>query len=84
MCSGEEEESNVLQANVKLYLFDREKRNAALYNTVNAIYNLGYNYNVYFTIFFNAAVNRNWTERGRGLLRLNDAPNSSPGHLKSR
>jgi hypothetical protein len=27
---------------------------------------------------------RNWTERGRGLLRLNDAPNSSPGHLKSR
>lgn len=42
----------MLQANVKLYLFDREKRN--------------------------------WTERGRGLLRLNDAPNSSPGHLKSR
>jgi hypothetical protein len=26
--TGEEEESNVLQANVKLYLFDREKRNA--------------------------------------------------------
>jgi hypothetical protein len=28
LLKGEEEESNVLQANVKLYLFDREKRNA--------------------------------------------------------
>jgi hypothetical protein len=28
LLTGEEEESNVLQANVKLYLFDREKRNA--------------------------------------------------------
>ena len=50
--TGEEEESNVLQANVKLYLFDTEKRN--------------------------------WTERGRGVLRLNDDPVSTPGHLKSR
>jgi len=50
--TGEEEESNVLQANVKLYLFDSEKRN--------------------------------WTERGRGVLRLNDDPVSTPGHLKSR
>jgi len=50
--TGEEEESNVLQANVKMYLFDTEKRN--------------------------------WTERGRGVLRLNDDPVSTPGHLKSR
>jgi len=50
--TGEEEESNVLQANVKMYLFDSEKRN--------------------------------WTERGRGVLRLNDDPVSTPGHLKSR
>merc|ERR1719244_219219 len=50
--TGEEEESNVLQANVKMYLFDTEKRN--------------------------------WAERGRGLLRLNDSPVSTPGHLKSR
>jgi len=28
--------------------------------------------------------NRNWTERGRGLLRLNDSPNSTPGHIFSR
>jgi hypothetical protein len=34
--------------------------------------------------FEGVSVARNWTERGRGLLRLNDAPNSSPGHLKSR
>jgi len=50
--TGEESESNVLQAQVKLYIFDKEKRN--------------------------------WTERGRGLLRLNDSPVSTPGHLKSR
>jgi len=50
--TGEEEESNVLQANVKMYLFDTEKRN--------------------------------WAERGRGVLRLNDDPVSTPGHLKSR
>jgi len=50
--TGEEEESNVLQANVKMYLFDTEKRN--------------------------------WTERGRGVIRLNDDPVSTPGHLKSR
>lgn len=50
--TGEEEESNVFQANGKLYLFEPEKRN--------------------------------WTERGRGLFRLNDDPVSAPGHLKSR
>jgi Ran-binding protein 3 len=50
--TGEEEESNVLKMNVKLYLFDSDSRN--------------------------------WTERGRGMLRLNDAPASTPGHLKSR
>jgi len=50
--TGEEAESNVLQGQVKLYIFDKDKRN--------------------------------WTERGRGLLRLNDSPVSKPGHLKSR
>jgi len=50
--TGEEEESNVLQANVKMYLFDTEKKN--------------------------------WAERGRGVLRLNDEPVSTPGHLRSR
>jgi len=50
--TGEEEESNVLQANVKMYLFDSEKKN--------------------------------WVERGRGVLRLNDDPVSTPGHLRSR
>lgn len=50
--TGEESESNVMQAQVKLYIFDKEKRN--------------------------------WTERGRGVLRLNDDPVSTPGHLKSR
>eukprot|EP00088_Acartia_fossae_P045275 TRINITY_DN4863_c0_g1_i1.p1 TRINITY_DN4863_c0_g1~~TRINITY_DN4863_c0_g1_i1.p1 ORF type:complete len:438 (-),score=113.62 TRINITY_DN4863_c0_g1_i1:792-2105(-) len=50
--TGEEEESNVLKCNVKLYIFDGEKRN--------------------------------WTERGRGVLRLNDSPNSTPGHIFSR
>lgn len=50
--TGEEEESNVLKINVKLYLFNSEAKT--------------------------------WTERGRGMLRLNDAPVSTPGHLKSR
>ena len=50
--TGEEEESNVLQANVKLYIFESEKTN--------------------------------WVERGRGTLRLNDDPSSTPGHLRSR
>ena len=50
--TGEEEESNVLQANVKLYIFESEKKN--------------------------------WVERGRGTLRLNDDPSSTPGHLRSR
>jgi len=50
--TGEEAESNVLQAQVKLYIFDKEKRN--------------------------------WTERGRGLARLNDSSVSTPGHLQSR
>jgi len=50
--TGEEEESNVLKMNVKLYLFCGESRT--------------------------------YTERGRGMLRLNDAPASTPGHLKSR
>jgi len=50
--TGEEEESNVLQANVKLYIFESEKKN--------------------------------WVERGRGSLRLNDDPSSTPGHLRSR
>jgi len=50
--TGEEAESNVLQGQVKLYIFDKEKRN--------------------------------WTERGRGQLRLNDSAVSKPGHLKSR
>jgi len=50
--TGEEAESNVLQGQVKLYIFDKEKRN--------------------------------WTERGRGQLRLNDSAVSKPGHLRSR
>ena len=50
--TGEEEESNVLQANVKLYIFESEKKN--------------------------------WVERGRGTLRLNDDSSSTPGHLRSR
>lgn len=50
--TGEEEESNVLKMNVKLYLFCGDSRS--------------------------------YTERGRGMLRLNDAPASTPGHLKSR
>merc|ERR1712098_739586 len=50
--TGEEEESNVLKANVKLYIFDTEKKN--------------------------------WVERGRGMLRLNDDPSSTVGHLRSR
>jgi len=50
--TGEEEESNVLKMNVKLYLFCGD--------------------------------DRTYTERGRGMLRLNDAPVSTPGHLKSR
>jgi len=50
--TGEEEESNVLQANVKLYIFDADKKN--------------------------------WIERGRGMLRLNDDPSSTVGHLRSR
>ena len=48
--TGEEEESNVLKANVKLYIFDSEKKN--------------------------------WVERGRGGIRLNDDPSSTPGHLR--
>ena len=48
--TGEEEESNVLQANVKLYIFDSDKKN--------------------------------WIERGRGMLRLNDDPSSTVGHLR--
>ena len=48
--TGEEEESNVLKANVKLYIFDSEKKN--------------------------------WVERGRGVIRLNDDPSSTPGHLR--
>ena len=48
--TGEEEESNVLKANVKLYIFDTEKKN--------------------------------WVERGRGEIRLNDDPSSTPGHLR--
>ena len=47
--TGEEEESNVLQANVKMYLFDTEKKN--------------------------------WAERGRGVLRLNDEPVGSQSVL---
>jgi len=50
--TGEEEESNVLKMNVKLFLFCGDSRT--------------------------------WIERGRGMLRLNDAPVSTPGHLKSR
>jgi len=50
--TGEEEESNVLQSAVKLYLFDTETKN--------------------------------WQERGRGQIRLNDAPASTPGHIQSR
>jgi hypothetical protein len=50
--TGEEEESNVLKCNVKLFIFD--------------------------------SANRNWMERGRGVLRLNDSPNSTPGHVFSR
>jgi len=50
--TGEEEESNVLKANVKLYIFDSDKKN--------------------------------WVERGRGGIRLNDDPSSTPGHLRSR
>jgi len=50
--TGEETESNVLQANVKLYIFDSDKKN--------------------------------WIERGRGSLRLNDDPSSTLGHLRSR
>ena len=49
--TGEETESNVLQANVKLYIFDTDKKN--------------------------------WVERGRGMLRLNDDPSSTLGHLRS-
>ena len=48
--TGEETESNVLQANVKLYIFDTDKKN--------------------------------WVERGRGTLRLNDDPSSTLGHLR--
>ena len=48
--TGEEEESNVLKANVKLYIFDSDKKN--------------------------------WVERGRGVIRLNDDPSSTPGHLR--
>ena len=48
--TGEEEESNVLKANVKLYIFDSDKKN--------------------------------WVERGRGGIRLNDDPSSTPGHLR--
>ena len=48
--TGEEEESNVLKANVKLYIFDSDKKN--------------------------------WVERGRGMLRLNDDPTSTVGHLR--
>ena len=48
--TGEETESNVLQANVKLYIFDSDKKN--------------------------------WIERGRGSLRLNDDPSSTLGHLR--
>jgi len=50
--TGEEEESNVFQVNVKLYIFDTDKKN--------------------------------WVERGRGMLRLNDDPSSTVGHLRSR
>jgi len=50
--TGEEEESNVVQTNVRLYLFNGD--------------------------------NKSWKERGRGLIRLNDTPSSTPGHLKSR
>lgn len=50
--TGEEEESNVLQSNVKLYIFD--------------------------------TATKNWQERGRGQIRLNDAPASTPGHIQSR
>jgi len=50
--TGEEEESNVFQVNVKLYIFDSDKKN--------------------------------WVERGRGMLRLNDDPSSTAGHLRSR
>ena len=48
--TGEEEESNVFQVNVKLYIFDSDKKN--------------------------------WVERGRGMLRLNDDPSSIAGHLR--
>ena len=48
--TGEEEESNVFQVNVKLYIFDSDKKN--------------------------------WVERGRGMLRLNDDPSSTAGHLR--
>ena len=48
--TGEEEESNVFQVNVKLYIFDTDKKN--------------------------------WVERGRGMLRLNDDPSSTVGHLR--
>ena len=48
--TGEEEESNVLKANVKLYMFDTDKKN--------------------------------WVERGRGEMRLNDDPSSTLGHLR--
>jgi len=50
--TGEESESNMLKAQVKLYLFEKEKKN--------------------------------WNEKGRGVLRLNDDPVSTAGHLKSR
>ena len=57
LCLGEEEESNVMQSNVKLYLFCTE--------------------------------NKNWVERGRGLIRLKRLSAKfllSPikGHLPSR
>ena len=41
----------MFQVNVKLYIFDTDKKN--------------------------------WVERGRGMLRLNDDPSSTVGHLRS-
>ena len=67
--TGEEEESNVLQANGKLYLFDSE--------VVGCL-------TCYIIEHFSHLQKRNWTERGRGQFRLNDDPVSEPGHLKSR